>query len=92
MHLFIKKCECLKRVDYKYNGVFVSYTQYLTKEEFDGITPEVLLGTIDPDGKISRELAPGQELIAIVDRVLEYQKLDKQFVARLSIKFVNLIP
>jgi hypothetical protein len=92
MHLFIKKCECLKRVDYKYDGVFISYINYITKEEFDALTPEVLVGTIDPDGQISRKLSPGQEAIAVVDRVLEYQKLDNQFVARVSIKFVTLIP
>ena len=92
IHLFIKKCECLKRVDYKYEGIFASYIQILTKEEFDGLTPEVLMGTLDPDGTISRELSSGLELIAVVDRVLEYQKLENQFVARVSIKFVSQIP
>lgn len=92
IHIFIRKCECLKRINYKYDGVFVSYIQYLSKEEFDGLTPEVLVGTVDPDGQISRKLAPGQELIAVVNRVLEYKKLDNQFVARLIIKFVSLVP
>jgi hypothetical protein len=92
IHLFIKKCECLKRVSYKYEGIFISYNQFFSKEEFDGITPEVLVGTIDPSGQISRKLAPGQELIAVVNRVLEYQKIGNQFVARVTIKFVSMVP
>ena len=92
IHLFIRKCECLKRVNYKYEGIFISYNQFFSKEEFDGLTPEVLTGTIDPYGQISRKLAPSQELIAVVNRVLEYQKMDNQFVARISIKFVSMVP
>ncbi len=92
IHIFIRKCECLKRINYKYEGVFVSYIHYFSKQEFDRLTPEVLVGTIDPDGQISRKLSAGQELIAVVNRVLEYQKMDKQFVARVSIKFVSMVP
>ncbi|MGA1842096.1 MAG: hypothetical protein ACMUIU_15865 [bacterium] len=92
IHLFIRKCECLKRVNYKYEGIFISYNQYFSKAEFNGLTPEVLVGTIDPYGQISRKLAPSQELIAVINRVLEYQKIDNQFVARVSIKFVSMVP
>ena len=92
IHLFIRKCECLKRINYKYEGIFISYNQFFSKEEFDGLTPDVLVGTIDPYGQISRKLAPGQELIAVVNRVLEYQKMENQFVARVSIKFVSMVP
>jgi hypothetical protein len=92
IHLFIKKCECLKRVSYRDGGIFSSYMQALTKEEFDGLTPDVLVGMIDPDGQISMELSNGLPLIAVVEQVLEYKKLDTKFVARVSLKFVEQIP
>jgi len=92
LHLFVKKCECLKRIDYKYEGVLATYPQMLSKEEFDGLTPEVLIGMIDTDGILSRELTNGEGLIAVIDNVLEFKKIDNRFAARVSIKFVYQVP
>lgn len=92
LHLFVKKCECLKRIDYKYEGVLATYPQMLSKEEFDGLTPEVLIGMIDTDGILSRELTNGEGLIAVIDSVLEFKKIDSRFAARVSIKFVYQVP
>jgi len=78
-----------KRVEYKYEGFFATYIQMLSTEEFDALTPDALVGMIDPDGQLSTELAYGQGLIAVVEQVLEYQKLDTRFFARVSIKFVE---
>ncbi len=92
INLFVRRCECLKRLDYTNEGVFVTYPQRLSWEEFDGLTPSVLVGMVDIDGQLSTALAAGQELIAVIERVLEYKKVGSRFVARVSIKFVAEAP
>ncbi|MGA1795829.1 MAG: hypothetical protein ACMUIL_08205 [bacterium] len=93
LNLFVKKCECLKRDEYRYDeGVLVTYVQNLSKEEFDSLTPKVLVGMVDTDGQLATALVYGTGLIPVIDRVLEYKKTTNQFTARVSIKFVYMNP
>jgi hypothetical protein len=89
IHLFIRRCECLRRLAYTNEGVFITYNQYLMESEFDNLLPETLVGMIDSDGSISNALAGEPGLIAVIEKVLEYKKEDTRFVARVSIKFVS---
>lgn len=89
IHFFIRRCECLRRLAYTNEGVFITYNQYLTQDEFDSLLPETLVGMVDIDGSISNALAEEPGVIAIIDKVLEYKKVDTRFVARVSIKFVS---
>ena len=89
LNLFVRRCECLKRLDYTSEGVYYTYPQSLTQEEFDGLTPSVLVGMVDPDGRLSGDLAGQVGLIGIIERVLEYNKVGTRFMARVSIKFVS---
>ena len=88
INLFVRRCECLKRLDYTNEGVFYTYPQSLTQEEFDGLTPSVLVGMIDIDGRLSTDLAGQGGLISVIERVLEYKKVGTRFIVRVSIKFV----
>jgi len=88
-HIFVSRCQCSKRRAYTDTGAFITYTQTLTANEFNAITPDVLLGTPDLDGQLTRELAGAPDLLAVISRIIEYKKPDsKRFVARISIKFV----
>lgn len=89
IHLFIRRCECLRRLAYTNEGIFITYNQYLTRDEFDGLLPKALVGMIDSDGSISNALAGEPGVIAVIEKVLEYKKEDTRFVARVSIKFVS---
>ncbi|MGA1841439.1 MAG: hypothetical protein ACMUIU_12515 [bacterium] len=89
IHLFVRRCECLRRLAYTSEGFFITYNEYLTRDEFDGILPETLVGMIDIDGGISSALAGESGVIAVIEKVLEYKKEDTRFVARVSIKFVS---
>ena len=89
IHLFVRRCECLRRLAYTSEGVFITYDEYLTRDEFDGILPETLVGMIDFDGEISSALAGESGVVAVIEKVLEYKKEDTRFVARVSIKFVS---
>lgn len=92
INIFVRRCECLKRLDYTDAGVLFTYPRTLSQTEFDALTPPVLVGMVDPDGQLSTALANGQELIAVVERVLEYKKVGTMFAARVSIKFVAEAP
>ncbi|MGA1867360.1 MAG: hypothetical protein ACMUJM_02320 [bacterium] len=92
INVFVKRCECLKRLDYASDGVFVTYYRKMNDSEFNSLTAETLVGMIDEEGQISTALDGGQGLIAIIERVLEYKRVGTRFVARVSIKFVNEIP
>jgi len=93
LNLFVKKCECLKRDEYRYDeGVLITYVQILSKEEFDSLTPQVLVGMVDSGGQLANAIVQGTVLIPVIDRVLEYKKTANQFTARVSIKFVYLNP
>lgn len=89
---FVRKCECLKRLSYTDSGVLVTYPLVLSRAEFDAFTPTVLVGMIDTYGQLSAALADGQNLIAVIERVLEFKKVDNRFVARVSLKFVSATP
>ena len=89
IHLFIRRCECLRRLAYTNEGVFITYNEYLTRSEFDSLLPETLVGMTDIDGSISNVLAGEPSVIAVIEKVLEYKKEDTRFVARVSIKFVS---
>lgn len=86
--IFVRKCECLKRLTTTDTGVLVSYPQVLSQSEFDAITSTVLVGMIDPTGQLSAALGNGLPVVAVIERVLEFKKVDTRFVARVSIKFV----
>ena len=88
IHLFVRRCECLRRLAYTSEGVLVTYTQYLTQSEFDSLLPETLVCMIDNDGRLSNALAGEPGVIAVIEKVLEYKKQGTEFVARVSIKFV----
>jgi len=89
IHLFVRRCECLKRLTYTSEGTFITYNQYLTLGEFDSLLPETLVGMIDGDGSFSNALAGVPGVIAVIEKVLEYKKVNGRFAARVSIKFVS---
>ncbi|MGA1792253.1 MAG: hypothetical protein ACMUIM_12255 [bacterium] len=88
IHLFVRRCECLRRLAYTSEGVLLNYTLYLTQSEFDSLLPETLLGMFDNDGRLSIALAGETGVIAVIEKVLEYKKVGTHFAARVSIKFV----
>lgn len=89
--IFVRKCECLKRLPTTDSGVLVNYSQILTEDEFDGINSTALVGMVDINGQLSAALSGGQEVIAVVAQVLEFKKVGTRFVARVIIKFVAAI-
>jgi len=88
IHVFVRRCECLKRLSYTSEGVLVTYTHVLTAEEFNALGPDTLLGMVDADGQLTAALAGQSGLIGVVDQILEYKKDVNRFAARVSIKFV----
>ncbi len=89
-HLFVRRCECLKRVAYTDTGVFITYNYNLTLDELNAFTPQALIGLSDLDGQLASELSGSPGLVPVIERVLEYKKADPtMFVARVSIKFVS---
>ena len=88
IHLFVRRCESLKRLTYTSEGVFITYNQYLTLSEFESLLPETLVGMIDADGSLSTALAGEPGVIGVIENVLEYTKVNTRFAARVSIKFV----
>ena len=88
IHVFVRRCECLKRLSYTSEGVLVTFAHVLTAEEFDALGPDTLLGMVDADGQLTSALAGQSGLIGIVDQILEYKKDTNRFAARVRIKFV----
>jgi hypothetical protein len=88
IHIFVRRCECLKRLTYTSEGVLVTYVHVLTAEEFNALGPDTLLGMVDSGGQLTAALASQTGLIGIVDQILEYKKDGNRFAARVGIKFV----
>lgn len=87
-HIFVKKCEVLKRLSYADTGVFLTYSIAITQDEFNAITPTALVGIVETNPTLINALAD-ENHIAVIERVLEYKKSTAtSYVARVSIKFV----
>lgn len=87
--MFVRKCECLKRIDYANEGILTSHSEIMSQEEFNALNSLNLRGMTDYNGEISNAIGGEPGLIAVIDRVLEYKKEDMHFVARVVLKFVQ---
>jgi len=86
--IFVRKCECLKRLTSTDSGVLITFPMVVSLEEFNSINATNLVGTIDTTGQISAALSGVQALVPVIQQVLEFKKVGNRFVARVSIKFV----
>lgn len=91
-NLFVRRCECLKRLPDMADGVLLSYPQTMDADTFGALNSTAFTGYVDPDGQLSTALGGAPGLIAVVERVLEFQKINNKLVARLSVKFVTEAP
>jgi len=90
--IFVRKCECLKRLTSTDSGVLITFPAVVNLDEFNSITSTALVGMIDTTGQLSAALSDGQTLIPVIEQVLEFKKVGAKFIARVSIKFVAETP